>query len=58
MYEGMCLRAILQTASGLDRESTAEKIQSCLETPVCGIFSLSQRTAFYKLRKHRQTSLF
>ena len=52
------LACILHAAPELDRESAAEKVLCCLETSVRGIFSLVERTAFYKLWKHRQTSLF
>ena len=56
MYKA-CAYVLSQTASGLNRESTAEKFQRRLLTSVRRIFLLSERSAFCKLWKHWQTSL-
>lgn len=40
MYEGMCFSAFYKLHLHLTVSSTAERVLSCLESLVCGVFSL------------------
>ena len=53
----MCLRAFYKLNPDSTVSSAAKKGLCCLEISARRIFSLLVRSAFYKLWKHRQTSL-